>query len=53
MNRDFIGSPSGRPAIRPEPLPFGKEAKDNVAELAGWIEVIIYYVTIIEESMQL
>ena len=33
---------------RPEPLPIGKEASDNVAQLAGWNKVILYYVTIIE-----
>ena len=36
----------------PELLPFGKEAKDNVAQLARWKRVLLYYVIVIEGSMQ-
>ena len=25
-----------------EPLPFGREARDDVAQLAGWIEVMVH-----------
>ena len=50
MIDDFTGFPLN---MRPEPLPFGNEATDNVAELAGWKTVILYYLTVIEESMQL
>ena len=32
----------------PEPLPIGEEARDDVAQLAGWKRVILYYVTVIE-----
>ena len=43
MVDDFRGFPLN---IKPEPLPFGKEARDNVAQLAGWKTVILYYVTV-------
>ena len=50
MLEDFTGGPFNE---EPGPLPFGREASDNVAQLAGWKRVILYYVTVIKGSMQL
>ena len=50
MFDDFTGFPLN---IKPEPLPIGSEASDDVAQLAGWKTVILYYLTVIEGSMQL
>ena len=50
MRDDFTGFPLD---TKPEPLPIGEEAIDDVAQLAGWKMVILYYVTVPEGSMQL